>query len=40
MSTAPGSKQIRFVDVTATAGLAHHTGWTLDAGHGDLNNDG
>jgi hypothetical protein len=30
----------RFADVTAQAGLAHHTGWTLDAGHGDLNDDG
>jgi ASPIC and UnbV/FG-GAP-like repeat len=29
-----------FVDVTAAAGLAAHTGWTLDIGHGDLNNDG
>ena len=30
----------RFEDVTARAGLAGHTGWTLDAGHGDLNDDG
>lgn len=30
----------RFVDVTADAGLAGHTGWTLDVGHGDFNNDG
>ncbi|MEA2693694.1 MAG: enediyne biosynthesis protein, partial [Acidobacteriota bacterium] len=37
-STAGG--QVRFVDVTAKAGLARHTGWTLDIGHGDLNNDG
>jgi len=30
----------RFVDVTLEAGLARHTGWTLDVGHGDFNNDG
>jgi hypothetical protein len=30
----------RFEDVTARAGLAGHTGWTLDVGHGDFNNDG
>ena len=30
----------RFEDVTARAGLAHHTGWTLDVGSGDFNNDG
>ena len=29
-----------FVDVTAQAGLAHHQGWSLDLGHGDLDNDG
>jgi hypothetical protein len=29
-----------FVDVTAKAGLGKHTGWTLDVGHGDFNNDG
>jgi len=29
-----------FVDETAKAGLAHHTGWSLDIGHADLNNDG
>ncbi len=29
-----------FVDETAKAGLAHHTGWSLDVGHGDLDNDG
>jgi hypothetical protein len=29
-----------FVDVTAKAGLAKQSGWTLDLGHGDLNNDG
>jgi ASPIC and UnbV/FG-GAP-like repeat len=29
-----------FVDVTEKAGLARHTGWTLDVGHGDFDNDG
>jgi len=29
-----------FVDATAQAGLAHHTGWSLDVGHADLDNDG
>jgi hypothetical protein len=29
-----------FVDVTEAANLAAHTGWTLDVGHGDFNNDG
>jgi hypothetical protein len=29
-----------FVEVTEEAGLAHHTGWTLDLGHGDLDGDG
>ncbi len=29
-----------FTDVTAKAGLARHTGWTLDVGHGDFDNDG
>jgi hypothetical protein len=38
--TEPGSGKLRFVDVTEKAGLSHHTGWTLDVGHGDLNNDG
>jgi enediyne biosynthesis protein E4 len=38
--TEPGSKNLRFVEVTEKAGLSHHTGWTLDAGHADLNNDG
>jgi hypothetical protein len=38
--TEPGSGKIRFVEVTEKAGLARHTGWTLDLGHGDLNNDG
>jgi hypothetical protein len=30
----------RFVDATEEAGLAHHTGWTLDLGHADLDHDG
>ncbi len=30
----------RFVDVTEAAGFGGHTGWTLDVGHGDFNNDG
>ena len=38
--TAPGSHDLRFEEVTEKAGLSRHTGWTLDAGHGDLNNDG
>ena len=29
-----------FVDVTAKAGLGKHTGWTLDVGHADFDNDG
>jgi hypothetical protein len=29
-----------FVDVTAKAGLGRHTGWTLDVGHADFDNDG
>jgi hypothetical protein len=29
----------RFVDVTKEAGLDGHTGWTLDVGHGDFDND-
>jgi hypothetical protein len=29
-----------FVEATAAAGLAGHTGWSLDLGHGDLDNDG
>jgi hypothetical protein len=38
--TKPGSPNLAFAEVTAEAGLAGHTGWTLDIGHGDLNNDG
>ncbi len=30
----------RFVETTAAAGLAGASGWTLDLGHGDLDNDG
>ena len=30
----------RFEDVTAKAGFGKHTGWTLDVGHGDFNDDG
>jgi hypothetical protein len=30
----------RFVEVTAAAGLAGHTGWTLDLGHADFDHDG
>jgi hypothetical protein len=30
----------KFVDVTEKAGFGKHTGWTLDIGHGDFNNDG
>jgi hypothetical protein len=29
-----------FIDVTENAGFGKHTGWTLDLGHGDFNNDG
>jgi hypothetical protein len=29
-----------FAEVTGKAGLGKHTGWTLDIGHGDFNNDG
>ncbi len=35
---APGGRA--FEERTVEAGLAHHTGWTLDLGHGDLDNDG
>jgi hypothetical protein len=30
----------RFSEVTSQAGFGKHTGWTLDLGHADLNNDG
>lgn len=29
-----------FKDITEEAGFIEHTGWTLDLGHADLNNDG
>jgi hypothetical protein len=29
-----------FTETTEKAGFGKHTGWTLDIGHGDLNNDG
>ena len=29
-----------FVETTEKAGFGKHTGWTLDIGHGDFNNDG
>jgi hypothetical protein len=35
-----GDGKGHFVDVTEKAGLSHHTGWSLDVGHGDFNNDG
>jgi hypothetical protein len=35
-----GDGRGHFQDTTAKAGLAQHTGWTLDVGHGDFNNDG
>ena len=30
----------KFVETTEKAGFGKHTGWTLDLGHGDFNNDG
>ena len=30
----------RWEDTTKKAGFSQHTGWTLDIGHGDFNNDG
>jgi hypothetical protein len=38
--TPPGSGKLRFVEVTEAAGLAGPTGWTLDLGHADLDDDG
>ncbi len=29
-----------FVEITEAAGMGHHTGWSLDIGHADLDNDG
>jgi len=34
------SGQGAFVEVTEKAGFSAHTGWTLDLGHADFNNDG
>lgn len=39
-SAREGGPWIRFADVTRAAGLSAHRGWTLDAGHADLDNDG
>jgi hypothetical protein len=39
-TTAAAGGGRAFVDVTRQAGLAGHTGWTLDLGHGDLDGDG
>ncbi|MBT5871793.1 MAG: CRTAC1 family protein [Candidatus Latescibacteria bacterium] len=37
----PGKNGERvFVEATVEAGFAHHTGWSLDLGHADINNDG
>jgi len=36
----PGADGPTFTDATAEAGLAHHTGWTLDVGHADADHDG
>ncbi|MCP4654525.1 MAG: CRTAC1 family protein [bacterium] len=38
VALADGSRG--FVEETAKAGFGDHNGWTLDLGHGDLNNDG
>lgn len=35
-----GLGQGRWEEVTEKAGFGKHTGWTLDIGHGDFNNDG
>ncbi len=35
-----GDGKGHFVETTDKAGFGKHTGWTLDIGHGDLNNDG
>ncbi len=39
-STEPGTGRPRFAEVSEKAGLAAHTGWTLDIGHADLDDDG
>ncbi len=38
--TPPGSPRIRFEEMTEKAGFGGLAGWTLDAGHGDFDNDG
>jgi hypothetical protein len=35
-----GDGKGHFTETTQKAGFSKHTGWTLDIGHGDLNNDG
>jgi hypothetical protein len=35
-----GDGKGHFIETTQKAGFSKHTGWTLDIGHGDLNNDG
>ena len=35
-----GDGKGHFLNVTEKAGFSKHTGWTLDIGHGDFNNDG
>ena len=35
-----GDGKGHFVETTEKAGFSKHTGWTLDIGHADLNNDG
>jgi hypothetical protein len=35
-----GDGKGHFTEVTEKAGFGKHTGWTLDIGHGDFNNDG
>ncbi len=40
LNTAGPDGRRRFVERTDWAGFDHHTGWTLDVGHGDLDNDG
>jgi hypothetical protein len=35
-----GDGKGHFVETTQKAGFGKHTGWTLDIGHGDFNNDG
>ena len=35
-----GDGKGRFIETTEKAGFGKHTGWTLDAAHGDFDNDG